>query len=89
MKKLYSVVLMIFVFSTFSNDTIAQTKYPPIPKKPDTFKVTKTINLEYKYVPSIKEQIQNGTFIPADPNEFKRQGPVSYTHLTLPTNREV
>ena len=50
MKKLYSVVLMIFVFSTFSNDTIAQTKYPPIPEKPDTFKVTKTINLEYKYI---------------------------------------
>ena len=24
---------------------------------------------------SIKEQIQNGTFVPADPNEFKRQGP--------------
>ena len=75
MKKLYSVILIFFVFIAFSNDAISQTKYPPIPEKPDTFKVTKTINLEYKYVPSIKEQIQNGTFIPADPNEFKRQGP--------------
>ena len=75
MKKLYSVILIFFVFIAFSNDAISQTKYPPIPEKPDTFKVTKTINLEYTYVPSIKEQIQNGTFIPADPNEFKRQGP--------------
>ena len=68
MKKLYSVILIFFVFIAFSNDAISQTKYPPIHEKPDTFKVTKTINLEYKYVPSIKEQIQNGTFIPADPS---------------------
>ena len=75
MKKFYPVLLMIFVFTVFSLNTTAQTKFPQSPEKPDTFKVTNTINLEYKYVASIKEQIQNGTFVPADPNEFKRQGP--------------
>ena len=80
MKKLYSVILIFFVFIAFSNDAISQTKYPSLPEKPDTFKITKTINLEYKYVPGIKEQIQNGTFIPADPNEIKRQGFVKFIH---------
>ena len=65
-------VLMLFIFSLNVN---SQTKYTPAPDRPDTYKVTKTINLEYKYVPSIKEMINNGTFIPADPNEFKKEGP--------------
>ena len=68
----FITVLLLFIFSLNVN---SQTKYTPAPDRPDTYKVTQTINLEYKYVPSIKEMINNGTFIPADPNEFKKDGP--------------
>ena len=62
------------VFS-FCLNVGAQSKYNQNPTTKDTYKVTKIINLEYKYVPSIKELIANGTFIPSDPNEFKKEGP--------------
>ena len=75
MKNIYAKLLALTTIITLSFSLNAQTKFTPIPEKPDTYKVTKTINLEYKYVPSIKELIQNGTFIPSDPNEFKKEGP--------------
>ena len=71
---LQKIIVMIMVFS-FCLNVGAQSKYNPNPTTKDTHKVTKIINLEYKYVPSIKELIANGTFIPADPNEFKKEGP--------------
>ena len=33
--------------------------------------VTSTVNLEYKYVPSINELINKQTFIPSDPDLYK------------------
>jgi len=75
MKNIYQKLIAITVITLLSFGVNAQSKFDPIPEKPDTYKVTKTINLEYKYVPSIKELIENGTFIPADPNEFKKAGP--------------
>ena len=75
MKNTYQKLIAITVITLLSFGVNAQSKFDPIPEKPDTYKVTKTINLEYKYVPSIKELIENGTFIPADPNEFKKVGP--------------
>ena len=75
MKNIYAKLLALTTIITLSFSVNAQTKFTPIPEKPDTYKVTQTINLEYKYVPSIKELIQNGTFIPSDPNEFKKEGP--------------
>ena len=75
MKNLYAKLLAFTLMITLSFSVNAQTKYNPNPDTKDTYKVTKIINLEYKYVPSIKELIQNGTFIPADPNEFKKEGP--------------
>ena len=69
-QKLFALIIITLSFSVN-----AQTKYNPNPETKDTYKVTKIINLEYKYVPSIKELIENGTFIPADPNEFKKEGP--------------
>ena len=75
MKNIYAKLLALTTIITLSFSVNAQTKFTPMPEKPDTYKVTKTINLEYKYVPSIKELIQNGTFIPSDPNEFKKEGP--------------
>ena len=75
MKNIYIKLLALATIITLSFSLNAQTKFTPIPEKPDTYKVTQTINLEYKYVPSIKELIQNGTFIPSDPNEFKKEGP--------------
>ena len=74
MKLSYNLIIVIILF-TFSSHLNSQTKFISTPNKPDTFKVTKTINLEYRYVPSITEQIQNGTFVPADPNEYKKIGP--------------
>ena len=53
----------------------SQTKFIPSLNKPDNFKVTEVINLDYKYVPSIRELIDNGTFIAADPEEYKKDGP--------------
>ncbi len=75
MKYLSQKLLALIVVFTLSFAVNAQTKYNPNPTTKDTYKVTKIINLEYKYVPSIKELISNGTFIPADPNEFKKEGP--------------
>ena len=73
---LQKIIVMIMVFS-FCLNVGAQSKYNPNPTTKDTHKVTKIINLEYKYVPSIKELIANGTFIPADPNEFKKDRSIS------------
>ena len=39
------------------------------------YKVTHVINLEYKYIPSITDQIKNGTFVAADPEDYKKDGP--------------
>ena len=75
MKNSVQKLFAIIVVFTLSFAVNAQTKYNPNPTTKDTYKVTKVINLEYKYVPSIKELIENGTFIPADPNEFKKVGP--------------
>lgn len=75
MKNLFIKLIAFTVIITLSSSVNAQTKFTPAPEKPDTYKVTQTINLEYKYVPSIRELIENGTFIPADPNEFKKVGP--------------
>ena len=70
MKNLFSF-LLFFNFFIFSITVNSQTKFPPLPKAKDTYKVTSTVTLEYKYVPSIKELINNETFIPSDPNLFK------------------
>ena len=75
MKNSFQKLFALIVVFTLSFAVNAQTKYNPNPTTKDTYKVTKVINLEYKYVPSIKELIENGTFIPADPNEFKKEGP--------------
>tara|TARA_Y100000991_G_scaffold56544_1_gene41370 strand:- start:17401 stop:21453 length:4053 start_codon:yes stop_codon:yes gene_type:complete len=66
------LILILFAISFNVN---SQTKFIQASSKSDTYKVTQTINLDYKYVPSIRELIENGTFIPADPNEFKKDGP--------------
>ena len=71
---LQKLFALSFVF-TLSFAVNAQKKYSNYAEKPDNYKVTKTINLEYRYVPSINEQIKNGTFIAADPNDFKKEGP--------------
>ena len=75
MKNLYQKIIAVMVVFTFCFNVNAQSKLNPNPTTKDTYKVTKIINLEYKYVPSIKELIANGTFIPSDPNEFKKEGP--------------
>ena len=75
MKNLFQKIIAVMVVFTFCFNVNAQSKLNPNPTTKDTYKVTKIINLEYKYVPSIKELIANGTFIPADPNEFKKEGP--------------
>ena len=41
----------------------------------ENYKVTYVINLEYKYIPSITDQIKNGTFVAADPEDYKKDGP--------------
>jgi len=75
MKNLYQKINAVMLVFMFCFNVNAQSKLNPNPTTKDTYKVTKIINLEYKYVPSIKELIANGTFIPADPNEFKKEGP--------------
>ena len=68
-----SIIFFLLVFN-YSNIN-SQTKFTPSLNKPDNFKVTEVINLDYKYVPSIRELIDNGTFIAADPEEYKKDGP--------------
>ena len=48
MKNIYAKLLALTTMITLSFSVNAQTKFTPIPEKPDTYKVTKTINLEYK-----------------------------------------
>ena len=65
---------LFFLTLLFFSITIkSQSKYTPLPTVPDTYKVTSTTNLEYKYVPSIKELISSETFIPSDPNLYKNK----------------
>ncbi|MEO1943271.1 MAG: hypothetical protein ABGY11_03130, partial [Candidatus Thioglobus sp.] len=69
--KTMTLILCVIFTSTINS----QTKLNTSPTTPDILKATATINLEYKYVPSIREQIENGTFIPADPEDYKKMGP--------------
>ena len=75
MKNIYSKLIVLCLLTAFSFNANSQTKFISAPEKPDTYKVTNTINLDYKYVPSINELISTGKFIPADPNDFKKEGP--------------
>ena len=50
MKNLYAKLLAFTLMITLSFSVNAQTKYNPNPDTKDTYKVTKIINLEYKYV---------------------------------------
>ena len=64
----------LFLILLFFSITIkSQSKYTPFPTAPDTYKVTSTVNLEYKYVASIKDLISSETFIPSDPDLYKNK----------------
>ena len=72
MKKSLFYLLYLFLFTanySYSQKTIENSKAN------ENYKVTHVINLEYKYIPSITEQIKNGTFVPADPEDYKKDGP--------------
>ena len=74
MKKLNCTYLFAFVFFVLTIEGISQVKHTQHSGNNDTFKVKQVIDLEYKFVPSISEQIQNGTFVPADPNDLRKDG---------------
>ena len=72
MKKSLFYLLYLFLFTanySYSQKTIENSEAN------ENYKVTHVINLEYKYIPSITEQIKNGTFVPADPEDYKKDGP--------------
>ncbi|MEC7173735.1 MAG: hypothetical protein VXW04_04430, partial [Bacteroidota bacterium] len=75
MKKLNCAYLFAFVFFALTIQGISQEKQTQFSKKPDTFKATQIENLQYRYMPSFKDQIENGTFIAANPNDYKKEGP--------------
>ena len=69
-----TLFIPFFLILLFFSITIkSQSKYTPFPTAPDTYKVTSTVNLEYKYVASIKDLISNETFIPSDPDLYKNK----------------
>ena len=70
MKKI-TICLLFLTLIFFSQTIKSQSKYTPLPTTADTYKVTSTVNLEYKYVPSINELINKQTFIPSDPDLYK------------------
>ena len=72
MKKSFFYILLLFLFTAnyiYSQKTIENNEAN------ENYKVTHVINLEYKYIPSITDQIKNGTFVPADPEDYKKDGP--------------
>ena len=72
MKKSFFYILLLFLFTAnyiYSQKTIENSEAN------ENYKVTHVINLEYKYIPSITDQIKNGTFVPADPEDYKKDGP--------------
>ena len=72
MKKSFFYILLLFLFSAnyiYSQKTIENSEAN------ENYKVTHVINLEYKYIPSITDQIKNGTFVAADPEDYKKDGP--------------
>ena len=72
MKKSFLNLLFLSLFITnfsYSQKTIENSEAN------ENYKVTHVINLEYKYIPSISEQIKNGTFVAADPEDYKKDGP--------------
>ena len=72
MKKSFFYILLLFLFSAnyiYSQKTIENSEAN------ENYKVTLVINLEYKYIPSITDQIKNGTFVAADPEDYKKDGP--------------
>ena len=72
MKKSFFYLLFLFLFT--ANYSYAQ-KTIENSEPNENYKVTHVINLEYKYIPSITEQIKNGTFVAADPEDYKKDGP--------------
>ena len=71
MKKSF-FILLLFLFTAnliYSQKTIENSEANK------NYKVTHVINLEYKYIPSITDQIKNGTFVAADPEDYKKDGP--------------
>ena len=72
MKKSFFYILLLFLFTAnyiYSQKTIENNEAN------ENYKVTHVINLEYKYIPSITDQIKNGTFVAADPEDYKKDGP--------------
>ena len=72
MKKSFFYILLLFLFTAnfiYSQKTIENSEAN------ENYKVTHVINLEYKYIPSITDQIKNGTFVAADPEDYKKDGP--------------
>ena len=72
MKKTFFYILLSFLFTanySYSQKTIENSEAN------ENYKVTHVINLEYKYIPSITDQIKNGTFVAADPEDYKKDGP--------------
>jgi len=61
-KYFITCLLMLFLF----NNSYSQSDYSQKPSWSAT--------LEYKYVPSISDQIKDGTFIPADKDAYKKLG---------------
>ena len=76
MKKNFGLLFTLITLLFFTIEGFSQLKYNSPPPKSDSYKVNKVSNLNYKYIPSFKEQIQNGTFIPANPSDYKNQGPL-------------
>ena len=72
MKKSFFYILLLFLFTAnniYSQKTIENGEAN------ENYKVTHVINLEYRYIPSIMDQIKNGTFVAADPEDYKKDGP--------------
>ena len=72
MKKSFFYILLLFLFTAnyiYSQKTIENSEAN------ENYKLTHVINLEYKYIPSITDQIKNGTFVAADPEDYKKDGP--------------
>ena len=76
MKKSHLNLLILIIFFFFSVDINSQ-KADTFPSDdgPDVYRATSTATLNYKYVPSINELIQNGTFIPEDRDTYMKKGP--------------
>ena len=75
MKRFQITIFITLILILSPNIIVSQSKPSNETQEVDNYKANSVQTLSYKYVPSIKELIENGTFIAEDPENYLKMGP--------------